>query len=355
MISAFRDSRAVGDSNLYYLLETCSQVETLIEISENSTMVDGIGGIVWEGSIVLSEVLKACDARQVCLVELGCGAGLCGIVGAAMGMDSVLTDREVDLATYNAQRCVSSKELTNGGAIAVMQFDWAVGAPPVLIEHLIRSTRPYRVIAGVEVACLLKQQPFLVNALCELSNSRSIILITFDKGSSRYEASFRERMQERGFLAKQVYSGSVVFEEYSALVAEKKILRDFPPPVPGTKRTYGTLTSSADATGSIELECCARHGVTMFYRLSAMNTCRSCSTQFSPAFNSNKACRTHAGFYVCRLHPAETRLSIDGRGDGLGYYGNGIEGVYASASINVLCKNTVWFRCNFFHIFRLGC
>lgn len=37
-------------------------------------------------------------------------------------------------------------------------------------------------------------------------------------------------------------------------------------------------------------------------------------------------CVHHTGLYVCRRHPAEIRCSVEGTGDGLGYYGNGLEG-----------------------------
>lgn len=37
-------------------------------------------------------------------------------------------------------------------------------------------------------------------------------------------------------------------------------------------------------------------------------------------------CRYHSGYYVCRRHPAELRISSNAGGDGLGYYGTGKEG-----------------------------
>lgn len=50
----------------------------------------------------------------------------------------------------------------------------------------------------------------------------------------------------------------------------------------------------------------------------------SSTSLFNPRIQGQ--CRVHPGFFVCRRHPAEVRLSIDGHGDGLGYYGNGAEG-----------------------------
>ena len=40
---------------------------------------------------------------------------------------------------------------------------------------------------------------------------------------------------------------------------------------------------------------------------------------------ANMGCRYHPGLYVCRKHPGETRSSVAGHGDALGYYGDGSE------------------------------
>ena len=73
------------------------------------------------------------------------------------------------------------------------------------------------------------------------------------------------------------------------------------------------------------------HHITAFYRPAAAHTCRRCQQQYfaHPALNPFHACRHHSGYFVCRYHPAETKCSINGHGDGLGYYGNGQEGYEA--------------------------
>lgn len=73
------------------------------------------------------------------------------------------------------------------------------------------------------------------------------------------------------------------------------------------------------------------HHIIAFYRPAATRTCHRCHQQFfaHADFNPPHACRYHAGYFVCRWHPAETKCSIDGQGDGLGYYGNGQEGYAA--------------------------
>jgi len=69
------------------------------------------------------------------------------------------------------------------------------------------------------------------------------------------------------------------------------------------------------------------HHIIAFYRPAATRTCHRCHQQFFAHndFNPAHACRYHAGYFVCRWHPAETKCSIGGQGDGLGYYGNGQE------------------------------
>jgi hypothetical protein len=325
MLTSLRDSRTVGDSVLYYIVKgNKSRKDKLVEILESSAKVDGIGGIVWEGALVMCEILKKCNADTTLLIELGAGTGLCGIVGAAMGMDTIVTDREVDLAEENIQHNVSKRILTPSlGRIEVAAFDWAEGMSGALLNSSRSDKR--KVIIGVEVACLLKQQPYLVEALSTLYDPGSIILITFDIGTSKYESAFLEKMRREGFLAKDLYAANVVFETFSPLLLKENMLLNVPPPVPTVKRTYGIVEESSDGD-TVESLCCVGHKVVIFYKQSAVNTCCNCNSQFFGALNNKTSCRTHYGYFVCRKHPAETRLSVDGCGDGLGYYGNGEEG-----------------------------
>lgn len=284
------------------------------------------GGVVWEGSIVLCEVLKQCDAEECALIELGCGAGLCGIMSTCLGMNSVVTDREIDLAEQNLLCNVPLNAVPSGGVINAIWYDWEEDTPDLLCPNS-RESKRYRLIVGVEVACLLKQQEHLVRAICDLSDADSIVMITFDDGSSKYEAVFRERMKDKGFLTKPVLSASIIFEDEAPLQLDQELLQNLLPPAPGLRRTYGIFTRAEMATTHTEkLNCCASHKVVLFYRQSAVRTCCNCNSQYFPALNNCSACRTHRGYYVCRKHPAEIRLNIAGHGDGLGYYGNGNEG-----------------------------
>jgi len=66
------------------------------------------------------------------------------------------------------------------------------------------------------------------------------------------------------------------------------------------------------------------HHIIAFYHISALNTCYRCHQQYLniKGFNHLTSCIYHNGYYVCRKHPSELNCSINGLGDGLGYYGN---------------------------------
>ncbi len=123
---------------------------------------------------------------------------------------------------------------------------------------------------------------------------------------------------------------------------------DVPPVIDLTEdKASSAATHTPPSLASLSLDCKAEtkcsgvsrttrseegvHHITAFYRPAAAHTCRRCQQQYfaHPALNPSQACRHHAGYFVCRYHPAETKCSINGHGDGLGYYGNGQEGYEA--------------------------
>ena len=89
------------------------------------------------------------------------------------------------------------------------------------------------------------------------------------------------------------------------------------------------------------------HHVCAYYKPTQMLTCSRCQEKFlskltplcrpikpssprqSAPVGIRGTCRFHSGLFVCRYHPAELRLAVgNGPGaDGLGYYGNGKEGI----------------------------
>lgn len=97
-----------------------------------------------------------------------------------------------------------------------------------------------------------------------------------------------------------------------------------PPSPPQNSEEKGNSNAKPVATRTTKREETTHH-IIAFFRPAAVNTCRTCHQQFFrlSGFNSHQACRHHSGLFVCRRHPGETRCSINGLGDGLGYYGNG--------------------------------
>ncbi|CAM9732607.1 unnamed protein product, partial [Phaeothamnion confervicola] len=73
--------------------------------------VDGLGGEVWQGAYVLCRHLEflASSSPLGSVLELGAGAGLCGLVAALLNAPAVcITDEFVDLAAINAAAFASA-------------------------------------------------------------------------------------------------------------------------------------------------------------------------------------------------------------------------------------------------------
>jgi hypothetical protein len=332
--------------------ESGDMFRDLVAVDECTSMVDGIGGIVWEGAVLLSQYLRDHLNPSLCglVIELGCGAGLCGLVAAKMGVRTFLTDREVDLARANAAT-LSTMHPECGDLVNVCELDWHEPMPEAIMSA---STKNCKLILGVEVACLLKQQSALISVLTKLYTPNSLILITFDAGAepSKYERSFRASMRDQGFLSTTAHSGSVEFSELPRGFRGSAML-GLPPTYPEARRSFCTVlpdiapANAAPDGVNIDAESCKRHFIEIFYKPSAARTCSRCNKAYFDAFNTSHSCRHHSGYFVCRRHPSETRCSISGHGDGLGYYGNGKEGdntpinccIFFSASLHLICSH----------------
>jgi Lysine methyltransferase len=258
-------------------------------IKESTHMVDGIGGGTWEGAILMSKLLEAINVdcnHQV--VELGCGAGLSGIVAALRGSRTEISDRVVDLATENIAYCRDQLEtgpynLFDNGAINSAKgtkFDICAYEISWGLEDNAESTTDHPdLILGAEITCLRKQQPDLMKTIEVLAGPKTLILLSFDdlpmpismptsgtnrserEGSdvangrcpvdavSMYEREFDGRMQAAGFNRAVVCTAAVDWfkenvREGSAISARSSSERN---PV---QLTVGHSSSNCDIGGA---------------------------------------------------------------------------------------------------------
>lgn len=127
----------------------------MVLIKQDTKMVDGLGGEVWPGAIVLCRYLEQNSVVQgKRVVELGCGTGLCGIVCMKLGAKSVLlTDEYIDLALMNKV-----------DDIQVSVLDWE--KPSMVLDEW--KTR-FDIVLGSEVTqvdkCLHKDLVHMVDLL----------------------------------------------------------------------------------------------------------------------------------------------------------------------------------------------
>jgi Lysine methyltransferase len=246
--AATRESLDAFESYLtYFPFCDAPGIRDSLIIKESTHMVDGIGGGTWEGAILMSKLLEAINVdcnHQV--VELGCGAGLSGIVAALRGSRTEISDRVVDLATENIAYCRDQLEtglhnLCDNGAITSVKgtkFDICANELSWGLKDNAETDHP-DLILGAEITCLRKQQPDLMKTIEVLAGPRTLILLSFDdlpmpisiptsgtnsserEGSdvantrcpvnvvSMYEREFDGRMQAAGFNRAVVCTATV--------------------------------------------------------------------------------------------------------------------------------------------------
>ncbi|KAG1706658.1 hypothetical protein DVH05_027510 [Phytophthora capsici] len=104
-----------------------------VRVVQDTTKVDGLGGEVWAGALVLCEFLQKNNQKVVQerdVIELGAGCGLCGLVAAALGAKSVvLTDEYPDLLERNiANNCHlwAGREADGSPVASSGELEWGV-------------------------------------------------------------------------------------------------------------------------------------------------------------------------------------------------------------------------------------
>jgi hypothetical protein len=294
-------------------------------IREDSNQVDGIGGIVWDGALILAYYLSQTLTGPLFngLVELGCGTGLCGLV-ASLYLTKIpkilLTDRAIDLVQDNLTTV--TKDYSSSSCCECKILDWSDSYDP--------SRGKFDLIIGAEVAILRAQQEHLKNTILALAHKSSIIMLTFDgpppkpsadgkQYSSKAEEEFDKKMTMEGYRKAVVFTGRVETIENQSFLSNATAIYSNDLDSIACPRLDHLQTSNLPGSDLQYQHIC------LYFRPTAINTCSRCYKSFFPKWTSCVCCY-HPSYYVCRRHPGETNCSIDGLGDGEGYYGNGKEG-----------------------------
>lgn len=257
-------------------------------------------------------------------------------------------------------------QATSGASASAIADIWNV-------PRVCRERGNVDIVVGAEITCLRKQQTLLIETICDVArqNPKVVVLLTFDglyggsnaaTAASKYERDFLEQMKAQRFRYSVITQATIRWRptatnghKIATLETHPVAASDSTTVAPSVVFPRPAVTSASSAmdvdadddTGAFDDV--FHHHVIAFYRSDATLTCQRCHREFfaqsnhrSPSQTGNlfnplqgltqcslaqdDRCRYHSGLYVCRRHPAETRCSINGLGDQLGYYGTGQEG-----------------------------
>ncbi|KAG2761061.1 hypothetical protein JG687_00007742 [Phytophthora cactorum] len=155
-----------------------------VRVVQDTTKVDGLGGEVWAGALVLCEFLEANDqevqGRNV--IELGAGCGLCGLIAAALGARmAVLTDEYPDLLARNIAKNqhIWAERETDGffPIVSSGELEWGVA------ESIAPFAHKFDTVLGSEITQLGRDLHVpLLETICSVlrPGSKSIALLSMD-------------------------------------------------------------------------------------------------------------------------------------------------------------------------------
>jgi hypothetical protein len=238
--------------------------------------VDGIGGITWDGTLLMCRLLQSLHLTPLHVLELGCGSGLSGLVASALAQCTTvtLTDQEVDLAELNVR---------GRPGIVALPLPWGEDCGPVIESR----GRPH-VIIGCEVACLRRQQDKLVRSIQTLALPETVVLVSFDEGPQPNTCSAERdldlRMQGLGFRKDTLSAGRVVWERVDPS-EERAALEDLSMPLGCSEHSachgYGVRlesTSSETRSGPVSSDNCSigTHHICAYFKETALCRCSTC-------------------------------------------------------------------------------
>ena len=200
-------------------------------LEESSMHVDGIGGTTWDGTLItieafLKSLLPTTD-RELKVIELGCGTGLCSIALSLTqpNLDIIMTDREIDLAQSNLTLLLSHHSSTPSVNIRLAPLTWGCidntcGSSQE--NHILTMlTDQPDIIYGCEITCLRKRQSALIQSLLYFMKPTTLLIFSFDEGPQPNTCSAESDMDRQllcngldndlgqglGFMKKTIWHG----------------------------------------------------------------------------------------------------------------------------------------------------
>jgi predicted nicotinamide N-methyase len=161
------------------------------------------GSLVWDSAVhvvefMLSDAMWRRRVRGACVLELGCGLALPGLVAHLLGARAVLlTDRRVIADMVGEAVAINSLPAET---VRAFELDWAPGAAaPVLATHLGGGAPDVIVSCDCIFADLFDSNFLLLDVLSEIASPATAILLGFERRPGDGVERFFAQAAARGF------------------------------------------------------------------------------------------------------------------------------------------------------------
>lgn len=160
----------------------------------------GIGGRIWKSSVLLSSLLKSKHLDKIItfenktVLEIGSGAGICGIVCATLNVNKVIiTDRDPGCLLLIEKNIELNLERLNKNKIEIKNFDWGNN------EQIEFFKGKFDILIGSDLIYSQFMIEMLCKALESLCTEKSEVLLTLaDRGGEQSDFNnFIKMLQSR--------------------------------------------------------------------------------------------------------------------------------------------------------------
>ena len=163
------------------------------------------GSLVWDSAVHVVEFMLSDAAWRrrmhgACVLELGCGLALPGLVAHLLGArTTLLTDRRVITDMVGEAVAINSLPAET---VRAFELDWAPGAAaPVLAAHLGGGAPDVIVSCDCIFADLFDSNFLLLDVLSEIASPATVILLGFERRPGDGTERFFAQAAARGFRA----------------------------------------------------------------------------------------------------------------------------------------------------------